>query len=59
MDGTSALLQDLMKQVNQNTLLQQENAEAIAKLQSQQVTDDFYYVNEAAIDIPKDAYKSL
>ena len=59
MDGTSALLQDLMEQVNQNTLLQQENAEAIAKLQSQQVTDDFYYVNEAAIDIPKDAYKSL
>ena len=59
MDGTSALLQDLMKQVNQNTLLQQENAEAIAKLQSQQVTDDFYYMNEAAIDIPKDAYKSL
>lgn len=59
MDGTSALLQDLMQQVNQNTILQQENAEAIAKLQSQQVTDDFYYVNEAAIDIPKDAYKSL
>ena len=54
MDGTSALLQDLMEQVNQNTLLQQENAEAIAKLKSQQVTDDFYYVNEAAIDIPKD-----
>ena len=52
MDGTSALLQDLMEQVNQNT-------ETIAKLQSQQVTDDFYYVNEAAIDIPKDAYKSL
>ena len=59
MDGTSALLQDLMQQVNQNTILQQENAEAIAKLQSQQVTDDFYYVNEAAIEIPKDAYKSL
>ena len=59
MDGTSALLQDLLEQVNQNAILQQENAEAIAKLQSQQVTDDFYYVNEAAIDIPKDAYKSL
>ena len=59
MDGTSALLQDLMEQVNQNTILQQENAEAIAKLQSQQVTDDVYYVNEEAIDIPKDAYKSL
>ena len=59
MDGTATLLQGLMEQINENTRLQQENAEAIAKLQSQQVTDDFYYVNEAAIDIPKDAYKSL
>ena len=51
-DGTADLLKGMLEQIN-------ENNAAIEKLQSQQVTKDFYYTNSENIDIERYTKKTL
>ena len=52
LDGTHDLLVEMLENINQN------NA-AIEKLQSQQVTKDFYYTNSENIDFKINTPKTL
>ena len=52
LDGTADLLQGMLEQIN-------ENNAAIEKLQSQQVTKDFYYTNSENIDFKINTPKTL
>ena len=52
LDGSHDLLVEMLENINQN------NA-AIEKLQSQQVTKDFYYTNPSNIDMPSNRTKTL